>query len=207
MAKNTQPKSSGVVEDPLVASLVPDPSQGPPNTTVLAGYLGRGTEEGVWRLYLTPELDEFVEILEDTILHRQSLPDGRNTQIWVHNDLEVRYVRSEVERIPASQLGRPHPRTLPASPRIRPTGSPTAADVLPFALTTAHHAPAQLWGTPGYYPNKMASDKKRRDDLPGKSPWRDYPGDLDPLTVQYDQLLTDYLDLVAAYEQLRQSRG
>lgn len=207
MAKRTQPKSSSVDEDPLVASLVPDPSQGPPNTSVLAGYLGRGAEEGVWRLYLTADLNEYVEVSEDDILHRESLPDGRSTQIWVHNHLEVRYVRSQVQRIPAGQIGRAHPRISPTSPRLRPAGGPTGADVLPFALATAHHAPAQLWEFPGYYANKMARDKKWRDDLP-KHPWRDDPGDMpDPLTLQYDQLLTDYLDLVAAYKELRQSRG
>jgi hypothetical protein len=212
MAKRTQPKSSGVAEDPLVASLVPDPSQGPPNTSVLAGYLGRGTEEGVLRLYLTPDLNEYVEISEDDILHRVSLPNDRGTQIWVRNDLDVRYVRSLAQRVPAGQIGsRAYPRTLAGSPRIRPmggparAGGPAVAEAMPFTLATAHHAITQPGGTTGYK-NWIADAKKVRDDM--KPPWTEGHADiLGPLTVQYEQLLTEYLDLVAAYEELRQSRG
>ena len=215
MAKRSKPESSGIVEDPLVASLVPDPSEAPPNTTRLAGYLGRGAQEGLWRLYLTPDLTEYVEGSEDDVLHSESLPDGSGTQIWVRSDLNVRHVRSQVQQVPAGQIGMADPRTLSRGRQVQPTGSPkgadawTVAEVLPFALATGHHAPRQPFaGSPYYFPGgKAAADKKRRDDLP-KTPWPDDPGDvLDPLTYQYDQLLTNYLDLAAAYEELRRSRG
>jgi hypothetical protein len=210
MAERTQPEDSAVAEDPLVASLVPDPSQGPVNAAVLAGYIGRGAEEGVWRLYLTPSLNEYVEVRKDEVLHRESLPDEGGTQIWVRDDLNVRYVRSTAQRVPAGQIGRAYRRTLPASPRTRPAGgwtgarAHTVADALPFALATAHHALEQPWGTVGI--KSLSEPKKRRDDRP-VFPWGD-PGDiLHPLTMQYERLLTDYLDLVAAYEELRQPPG
>lgn len=220
MAKRTQREPSGVVEDPLVASLVPDPSQGPPNTTVLAGYLGRGTDARDCRLYLTPDLTERLEFAVEDILHRESLPDD-STQIWVRSDLNVRYVRSQVQQLPASQIGRASSQTLPPGPRLRRTAGTkstdarTTAGALPFALATAHHAPAQMWGDEEeyYLTSKMRRDKKRKDEQPkhpwgDKFPWKDDPGyAVDPLAVQYDLLLTDYLELVAAHEELRQQRG
>jgi hypothetical protein len=60
-------------QHPFVEALVPDPSQGPPNATVLRGFLGKSTTEGVWRLYLTAALDEYVEIPEADILHSRQL--------------------------------------------------------------------------------------------------------------------------------------
>ena len=65
------PRSSKkLAQDPLVEKLVSDPSQHEP-TIQLRGWLGKGTVEGVWRIYLTPQLNEYVEVAENDILHTQ----------------------------------------------------------------------------------------------------------------------------------------
>ena len=92
-------------EDRRVEALVPDPAQGPPNATVLRGYLGRGTSEGVWRLYVTPVLDEYVELPETDILHSEQLPDDRGTLVWVPKTLELHWVRPDAQRVQAEFLG------------------------------------------------------------------------------------------------------
>jgi hypothetical protein len=91
-------------EDQLVQKLVPDPSQGPPNATVLRGYLGRGTDKGSWRLYLSADLDEYVELSEADILHTQKLPDDQGTLVWVPKTLALNHVRVQSEEVQADFL-------------------------------------------------------------------------------------------------------
>jgi hypothetical protein len=95
---------SSLEQHPLVEALVPDPSQGPPNATVLRGFLGKSTTEGVWRLYPTPALDEFVEIPEADILHSQQLPDDQGTVVWVPKGLQLQYIRTQARQIQADML-------------------------------------------------------------------------------------------------------
>ncbi len=91
-------------EDELVKKLVPDPAQGPPNATVLRGYLGRGTDKGSWRLYATADLDEYAELSEADVLHTQKLPDDQGTLVWVSKTLELRYVRVRSDQVQADFL-------------------------------------------------------------------------------------------------------
>jgi hypothetical protein len=106
MANDRKPQ-----EDDLVAKLVPDPSQGPPDATVLTGYLGRAPEvagkgkEASWRLYQSAALDEYVEIAEADILHTQKLPDDQGTRVWVPKSLPLNYVRVHSEQVQAELLG------------------------------------------------------------------------------------------------------
>jgi hypothetical protein len=98
-------------EDQLVSRLVPDPTQGPPNTTPLRGYLGRSPaptgkgKEPVWRLYSGPALDEYVEIPESEILHSQKLPEEQGTIVWVSKTLPLSYVRVHSAQVQAELLG------------------------------------------------------------------------------------------------------
>jgi hypothetical protein len=70
-------------EDPLVAALVPDPSAGPPDTTVLHGYVGKSTRPNSWRLYLDATLASYVEVSEGDILHHKEIADDGGTLVWV----------------------------------------------------------------------------------------------------------------------------
>jgi hypothetical protein len=76
-------------EDALVAALIPDPSAGPPGTTVLHGYVGKSTRENCWRLYLDANLASYVEVSEDDILHSKQLADDAGTLLWVPKSLEL----------------------------------------------------------------------------------------------------------------------
>jgi hypothetical protein len=93
-----------LAEDQLVQKLVPDPSQGPPNATVLRGYLGRGTGKDSWRLYMTAALDEYVELAESDILHTQKLPGDQGTLVWVPKTLALHYVRVHSDQVQADFL-------------------------------------------------------------------------------------------------------
>lgn len=100
-------------EDQLVQKLVPDPAQGPPDATVLRGYLGRAPQpagkgndtDTTWRLYQSPALDEYVEISEADILHTQKLPDDQGTIVWVPKSLQLQHVRVHSTQVQAEMLG------------------------------------------------------------------------------------------------------
>ena len=100
-----QPKKPNLQPDPVVEALVSDPAQGPPGTTVLSGFLGKSPIAGVWRLYLTATLDEYVEIPESDIQHSETLPDASGTNVWVINATSLKHVRTQTQDVQAEFLG------------------------------------------------------------------------------------------------------
>jgi len=77
-------------EHPFVAALVPDASAGPPDSTVLHGYLGKSTRDKSWRLYLDATLASYVEVSEEDILHHSEIADDGGTLVWVPKSLELK---------------------------------------------------------------------------------------------------------------------
>ena len=45
-------------------------------TYVLKGWLGKSSQAGFWRIYPTPELDEYIEIAESDILHSKQFHEA-----------------------------------------------------------------------------------------------------------------------------------
>lgn len=109
-------------EDPHVAALVPDPSAGPPDTTVLHGYAGKSTRPNWWRLYLDATLASYVEVSEDDILHHRQLADDGGTLVWVPKSLELKVTRVSSTTIQAEFLS-----GAIAAGRMRPTGRANVA--------------------------------------------------------------------------------
>ena len=60
-------------QDDLVEMLSPDPAQRGPQGLIGTGWLGRSIEDGYWRLYPSPELDEYIEVAESDIVMRRPL--------------------------------------------------------------------------------------------------------------------------------------
>lgn len=79
----------GSKQDPVVEQLVPEPSA-VPDVRMLVGFSGRGSRAGLRRLYLTPELNSYVEFREEDVVHSQSLAGTENalggTAVWVKRD-------------------------------------------------------------------------------------------------------------------------
>lgn len=79
-------------QDALVERLVPDPSQ-PSDVVVLQGYLGASDRPGYWRLYLTQDLKQFVELAEDDIVHNEPIPTSISpsggTTLWVKSSAKI----------------------------------------------------------------------------------------------------------------------
>ena len=97
-------------QDELVDKLMPDPSQ-PQPLTVISGFLGRSQQAGHWRLYLTPTLDEYVEIPEEDIVHNQLLGPEQSifggTMVWVRSASPLQYSRTTSRQIQAEFLQGP----------------------------------------------------------------------------------------------------
>jgi hypothetical protein len=103
-SKDTGGEKRRLGEDPLVAALVPDPSEGPPDSTVLHGYVGKSTTAGDWRLYLDHALTSYVEVAEGDILHHRQAADDGGTLIWVPKALELKVTRVSSTTIQAEFL-------------------------------------------------------------------------------------------------------
>ena len=66
MAQPPRPAANG---DNFVRHVVPDPKN-VPDVMLLYGYLGASSEEANERLYLSPDLSNYVEVPTASILHR-----------------------------------------------------------------------------------------------------------------------------------------
>lgn len=99
--------SEGLQQHPLVEALVPDPAQAPPNAARIIGYLGRSSSSGVWRVYLSVNLDRYVEIPEGEILYTWQLPSNQGTAVWVRRDLQLHYVAVQSAQVQADYLSGP----------------------------------------------------------------------------------------------------
>lgn len=73
-------------EAPFVAALVPDP-ENVPESLLVVGYPGRSTEPDRWRLYLAPDLSDFVEFDRADVLHAEVIEaagdEPERTRVWI----------------------------------------------------------------------------------------------------------------------------
>jgi hypothetical protein len=75
---------------------------------MVAGWLGRSTRSDRWRLYLTPELNRFVEFSEADVLHHRRLTLAEvtvgGTLVWLRRDATVLETRTGPRQGQASFL-------------------------------------------------------------------------------------------------------
>lgn len=128
-------QGSPMQQDPVVEALVPDPAQGPPATAVLYGHVGNSPDPGVWRLYLTDDLGEYVDIPEGEILHSQQLGEGRGTLVWVSRSAALHYVRVRSQQVQAGFLS----GAITSGNLRRVTSSPQGSPLLRPALWPESH--------------------------------------------------------------------
>jgi hypothetical protein len=145
-----------LIPDGLVDRLVPEPGQHEP-MVCLTGFLGRGTAEGVWRLYLTRGLDEYVEFAESDVVHTEPVPEGgapgEGTTIWLRVGTTIRHTRVSSRQVQAEFLqGRLTSRFMPRSGplALRIAASETGAGCTHnYVCSTNPHIPACQVDTEG----------------------------------------------------------
>ena len=92
--KRNRPK---LVEDPIVSRVVQDPSS--PRAKLVSGYLGKSSRRGYWRIYLTLDFSEYVEVAARDILHTESLgsADASGSWVWIKDDAKMELVKPDDE--------------------------------------------------------------------------------------------------------------
>ncbi|ARU60087.1 hypothetical protein CBW65_02715 [Tumebacillus avium] len=77
----------------------------PEDAVVLSGSLGHSPKDGQWRLYLTPELNDFVEIREEDILHAVMPEEEQSAAtLWVKPDAALERTQTSVQQVQAEFL-------------------------------------------------------------------------------------------------------
>ena len=107
MAPTSKDAGSGPAPLPqhqLVEALRPDPGQAPPDAVALQGFLGDSTDPGSKRLYLTPALDEYVEIPVADILHTDRGTGGAMDTVWVPRSLTLTHHQTASQQVQAQFL-------------------------------------------------------------------------------------------------------
>jgi hypothetical protein len=81
-----------LTEDDLIERLAPDPGS-LPDVRLVSGWLGRSTRSDRWRLYVTPELNRFVEFSQAEVVHHRRLTISEvslgGTLVWIRRDANV----------------------------------------------------------------------------------------------------------------------
>lgn len=107
MEKGRGATKTTIRQDELVDDLIPDPAQHEP-VTALSGFLGKSTQADHWRLYLTPELDQYVELPEQAILRTKPSPTSGPTPagsiVWIRAGTLLVYKRISTIQIQAEFL-------------------------------------------------------------------------------------------------------
>ena len=73
--------AKGLAFDPLVTTLVPDPTD-VPELFVMQGLLGPSPTPNVWRLYRNHAMNEYYDIDEKYVHHCEPLP-AEGVRVWV----------------------------------------------------------------------------------------------------------------------------
>ncbi|TCP58181.1 hypothetical protein EV586_102634 [Tumebacillus sp. BK434] len=77
----------------------------PEDAVVLTGFLGHSPKDGQWRLYLTPELNDFLEIQAEDILYA-IMPEEEQSAatLWVKPDAALERTQTSVQQVQAEFL-------------------------------------------------------------------------------------------------------
>lgn len=67
-------KAKRLKPDFLVQEIRPNASERGETTHVVTGWLGESDRDGFWRLYATPELDDYIELSEADIVSAKEVP-------------------------------------------------------------------------------------------------------------------------------------
>jgi hypothetical protein len=102
-----KPPQKRLAQDRIVDQLAPDPGSHQP-LTILTGFLGQSSREGFWRLYLTPELDEYVEFAEDDVVQteeatKEQAPFG-GSSVWLRQGAPVTHTQVSTRQVQAEFL-------------------------------------------------------------------------------------------------------
>ena len=99
--------SSQLRSDPLVQKLVPNPTQHAPSV-MFVGFVGEGALPGMWRLYLGPELSDYIEFSGEDVVHTEPVSAEQSSlggsSVWLRSGTNVRYTHISSKQVQADFL-------------------------------------------------------------------------------------------------------
>jgi hypothetical protein len=126
-------------QDPHVERVRPDPSEPPVPVRIMEGLMGRSDREGCWRLYFTPDLDNYAEFRAEDVVYSESIPPEQSplvgldaTRVVIKRDATIEYTRIRTSRpvdefdldVRLEALGRRYVIECTASPACPPPPRP-----------------------------------------------------------------------------------
>src|SRR5262245_39404761 len=110
----------------FIRSIVTDPKN-VPDVMRLYGYSGASSEEGHERLYLSPDLTNYVEVPTSAILHRMAVPADQDPHgavcWWVKKDAALIYKMAPAAQAMAHYFTAPRSTMSVHSQRRAPFGA------------------------------------------------------------------------------------
>jgi len=105
--RNSSGKAPVLKQDALLDHLSTDPSALGP-MTVLVGFVGKGSQDGQWRLYLSASLDEYVEFEASDVCHSVPLTPAESSlggsRLWLRAGSQVQHTKTTSRQIQAEFL-------------------------------------------------------------------------------------------------------
>lgn len=118
---------------PFVAKLASDPDQ-VRNVKAITGFLGKSSQSGHHRIYYSTDLDHYVDVHEDAVLHSEEQEGNPAPSIfWISRDQP--FIKSQVAR-QAGFLGGNISQQYLASTSAVP-GGPQALTTIPCGTAAA----------------------------------------------------------------------
>ncbi len=77
MADEKKPEK--LKEDDILKKLAAGPGEAPTGLTSFVGLLGRGAQEGYWRLYLSLDMSRYIDVSGDDVVHSESSSAARRS--------------------------------------------------------------------------------------------------------------------------------
>jgi hypothetical protein len=87
-------------QSPFVEKVMPDPAH-PTSVAPWLGLLGKSTNDGYWRLYLTIELDSYIEFKEEDVLAFDIIPPKQSpleveaARVYLEPSARIKHVRTQ----------------------------------------------------------------------------------------------------------------
>jgi hypothetical protein len=101
MPEDKNAREEGQRQDPYVEKHRPDPSSPPVRTLTLTGFSGRSDRAGYRRLYLTTDLDQYLEFREEDVVAEEriaaeepEMPGEEATRIRIRRDAVIDQISS-----------------------------------------------------------------------------------------------------------------
>ena len=107
-AQASSTKKARVRQHELVDRVMGGPTGFPARAQCIYGFLGKDSDAGFWRVYLSPQLDHYVRVAEADIVTVREAPattqNERRDEVWIREDADLTETRAIPKQMRTSFL-------------------------------------------------------------------------------------------------------